>query len=119
MSERLAIVSDSGSPVDGPGLVALPPQDGCREDVQKAQPAIQPAAHSERAIPVARDLNRPSDGRQAPRCAFCGHSLAQRRRHARYCSAPCRAAASDLRRGKRVNPDRRHGRRGGEDAAAS
>jgi hypothetical protein len=30
-------------------------------------------------------------------CAFCGGTLAHRRRDARYCGAPCRAAASRAR----------------------
>jgi hypothetical protein len=34
------------------------------------------------------------------RCAFCGASLFGRCRHARHCSARCRAAASDGRRGR-------------------
>jgi hypothetical protein len=34
------------------------------------------------------------------RCAFCAASLLGRRRHARHCSARCRAAASDGRRGR-------------------
>lgn len=41
---------------------------------------------------------RPERAVNDRRCVFCGGSLDGRRRHAVYCSGPCRAEASRLRR---------------------
>ena len=36
-------------------------------------------------------------------CANCGRSIDDRRRHARYCGGPCRAAASRARAAQRLS----------------
>ena len=81
---------------------------GTAEDLTAARIAIEIRTHAEKAqraslkadttesAPVA--LAHVEKAQRTRRCAFCGDSLAGRRRHARHCSARCRAAASDARR---------------------
>lgn len=41
-------------------------------------------------------------------CAYCGDAMQTTRRHARYCSGKCRAAASDKRRARVCDGCKRH-----------
>jgi hypothetical protein len=71
---------------------------------EKAQPAAPQPASAGDALPA---LPCGEKAQRVRRCAFCEASLLGRRRHARHCSARCRAAASDARRGRGHRGNRR------------